>query len=205
MMIFVYALCLVLCGACQPAPGNSSAQEKSGKDPLPSCEWCGAAEAPQELSWETRIEGPDEPGEPLVISGTVFQPDGETPAPNVVLYLYHTNNEGVYPKRGDEKGNARRHGYLRAWLRTGERGQYRFTTIRPAPYPGRTSPAHIHVTVKEPDKPEYWLDSYIFEGDPLITPEHRARLRNRGGSGIVRLEKDDDGVWRAERDIILME
>jgi protocatechuate 3,4-dioxygenase beta subunit len=172
-------------------------------EPLPACEWCGATEAPEELSWETRIAGPDEPGEPLVISGKVLEADGETPAPGVVVYLYHTNAAGVYAKRGDETGNGRRHGYLRAWLRSGPDGRYRFTTIRPAPYPNRTEPAHIHAVLLEPGKPEYWIDSFMFEGDPFITPEVRAPLRNRGGPGIVRLEKDENGTWRGHRDIVL--
>lgn len=174
---------------------ESLAQQAETYEPLPQCEWCGAEEVPAELDWDLRIAGPDEPGEPLVIEGTVYRADGETPVPGVILYLYHTNAEGVYPKRGDEEGNGRRHGYLRGWLRTNEAGRYRFTTIRPAPYPGRDEAAHIHVTVKEPEVPEYWIDSFKFEGDPY--------LENEEGSGIIELRRDDDGVWRGRRDIVL--
>ena len=203
-MRLVFSFCLTLCIALFGGQGSVNAQKSGGDDPLPACEWCGTEEAPPHLSWETRIAGPGEPGEPLVITGTVNLADSKTPAPGVVLYLYHTNSEGVYPKRGDETGNGRRHGYLRGWLRTGTQGEYRFTTIRPAPYPGRSSPAHIHVTIKEPDKSEYWIDSYMFEGDPFLTPEYRAGLRQKGGSGIILLEKDADGVWRGKRDILLV-
>lgn len=164
---------------------------------LPACEWCGAAEAPADLSWQTTIAGPDEPGEPLVITGTVYQPDGQTPAPDVVLYIYHTNEEGIYPKRGDETGNGRRHGYLRSWLRTNEHGQYQFTTIRPRAYPSGTEPAHIHMTVKQPDKDEYWIDSIVFEGDPLLTPD------DLESAGLIRLTRDEAGVWRGHRDLAL--
>lgn len=174
---------------------ESLAQQAETYEPLPLCEWCGAEEVPAQLDWDLRIAGPDEPGEPLVIEGTVYRADGETPAPGVILYLYHTNAEGVYPKRGDEEGNGRRHGYLRGWLRTNEAGRYRFTTIRPAPYPGRDEAAHIHVTVKEPEVPEYWIDSFKFEGDPY--------LENEEGSGIIELRRDDDGIWRGRRDIVL--
>jgi hypothetical protein len=36
--------------------------------------------APQTLSWQARIAPRDEPGQPLVISGTVYAPDGATPS-----------------------------------------------------------------------------------------------------------------------------
>ncbi len=193
------------CVAFQAEPAAANAQRGSSSDPLPACEWCGAAEAPAQLNWEIKIAGPDEPGEPLVITGTVYKADGVTPAPDIVLYVYHTNKEGVYPKRGDETGNGRRHGYLRAWLRTGTRGEYRITTIRPAPYPGRKAPAHIHITITEPDKSEYWIDSILFEGDPFLTPDYRAGLKQKGGSGIIVLEKDAEGVWRGKRDILLLD
>ncbi len=170
---------------------------------LPSCQWCGASEAPASLSWETRISPLDEPGEPLIVEGRVYAADGTTPAPDVLLYVYQTNAAGVYPRLGDETGNARRHGYLRAWMRTDTEGRYRFGTIRPEPYRTRTEPAHIHITVQEPGESEYWIDSYNFDDDPLLTPGVRADLAGLGGSGIMELWRDEDGVWRGERNIVL--
>ena len=49
----------------------------------------------------------------LKITGTVYQNDGKTPAEDVILYIYHTNREGIYQTRGDETGWARRHGFIR--------------------------------------------------------------------------------------------
>jgi len=186
-------LLLLPAASAQPSPA------------LPSCEWCGTGEAPDDLRWETTIAGPDEPGERLTLSGTVYEPDGTTPAPDVVLYLYHTNAEGIYPKRGDETGNARRHGYLRSWVRTDDRGRYRVHTIRPAPYPGRHEPAHIHITVEPPGGDEFWIDSVVFDDDPLLTAEERADRDDRGGSGIVTLTRDDEGRWIGTRDIVIIE
>ncbi len=191
-------LLIPLLAACHATP---DARAQAG-DTEP-CEGCGAFEAPANLDWTTRIAGPDEPGEPLTVSGVVYRPDGRTPAPGVILYLYHTNARGEYPKRGDETGMARRHGYLRSWLRTDAQGRYRFTTIRPGSYPSRNAPQHIHVTVLEPGREEYWLDDFLFDDDPLLTPRERARLRNLGGSGILRLARQASGGWTGTRNIVL--
>ena len=48
----------------------------------------------------------------------------------------------------------------------------------------RPEPEHIHLTVKEPGKNEYYLDDYLFEDDPILTDQKRKLLSNRGGSGI---------------------
>ena len=38
----------------------------------------------------------------FVISGTVYKLDGKTPAPNVIMYFYQTDENGIYVKQGDE-------------------------------------------------------------------------------------------------------
>lgn len=169
------------------------------------CEWCGAAEAPDDLSWETTIADENEPGERLVVSGTVFEEDGKTPVANVLIYVYHTNVEGVYPKRGDETGNGRRHGYLRAWMRTDEQGRYRFDTIRPAPYHTHGGePAHIHYTIQPDGGREYWLDAAWFADDPRVTEEELEKVQRRGGfTNVMDVKLDAGGVWHGRRDIVL--
>jgi protocatechuate 3,4-dioxygenase beta subunit len=141
-------------------------------------------------------------GTRIRISGTVYQPDGKTPAPGVILYVYHTNREGIYPRRGGETGWGLRHGYIRGWVKTGRDGRYTFYTTMPGSYPGRTDPAHIHATVLEPDGKYYWIVDYLFEGDPKLTDAERSRPSPRGGSGIIAL-KQEGGLMVAQRDIIL--
>ncbi|HNP18503.1 MAG TPA: intradiol ring-cleavage dioxygenase [Fulvivirga sp.] len=138
----------------------------------------------------------------IKITGTVFQKDGHTPAKNVILYVYQTNSKGIYEKREGETGWAQRHGHFRGWMKTNADGQYTFYTFRPGSYPNTSEPQHIHLTVKEPDKNEYYLDSYIFDDDPLLTKAKRERLDNRGGSGIIKLQSGDS-ISIAKRDIIL--
>ncbi len=138
----------------------------------------------------------------LKLSGTVFQQDGKTPAPDVIIYIYHTDQKGLYTKREPSEGWAKRHGYLRGWVKTDAKGKYTFYTFPPAPYPGDAEPEHIHMTVKEPGKNEYYIDVVVFEGDPLLTDEEKGKLENRGGSGIVKV-KLEHGIGVAKRDIIL--
>ena len=168
------------------------------------CEGCEAAHMgrPRELASSVRIAPEGEPGEPLEMRGRVLRLDGRTPAPGVVLYLYHTDAKGIYPPAPGAEGFVRRHGRLRGWVKTDARGEYAFRTIRPAAYPSREEPAHIHVIVSEPGLNEYYIDDYVFDDDPLLTPARRGRLRQQGGSGVVNLVKKD-GVWRGARDIVL--
>src|SRR5215211_5595781 len=171
-----------------------------------SCEGCEAIyESPipfEKLGPVDSLPDFGEPGPKLVISGVVYQSDGKTPAPNVVLYVYHTDQAGNYSKKGGEKGWALRHGYIRGWVKTNEKGEYRLYTLRPASYPNTRITQHIHPTIKEPDKNEYWIDSYLFEDDPFLTKEERNRQEERGGNGIIKLEKRD-GILYGTRNIIL--
>jgi len=87
-------------------------------------------------------------------------------------------------------------------MRTNADGAYEFRTIRPSPYPGRNIPAHVHAYVSAPDYPEYWIEDYLFDGDPLITSEVRQKLVGTGTfSSILKLTCSGDGVLRGARDI----
>ncbi|WP_113662620.1 dioxygenase family protein [Pedobacter nanyangensis] len=138
----------------------------------------------------------------LKISGKVFKADGKTPAKDVIIYIYHTNRKGIYEQKGDETKWAKKHGFIRGWVKTGTDGRYTFFTFRPASYPDGSEPAHIHITIKEPHVNEYYLDEYLFEDDPLLTPDIRKKQQNRGGSGIVK-PVFQNGMLTVERDIIL--
>lgn len=168
------------------------------------CDGCDEMfiDMPASISWSSMITTPGEPGEPLIITGTVYKSDGTTPAPNILLYVYHTDNEGLYSK-GPSQNATLRHGHLRGWIKTDATGKYQFTTIRPAPYPNRKDPAHIHPIIKEPGLSRYWIDEYLFNDDPLVTKKIRTDAENRGGSGIITITKNQAGIWMGRRDIIL--
>lgn len=138
----------------------------------------------------------------LKIMGKVFKADGKTPAKDVIIYIYHTNRQGIYELKGDETGWAKRHGFIRGWIKTGADGSYTFYTFRPAAYPDRSEPEHIHITIKEPNVNEYYIDDYLFEDAPLLTANIRKKQQNRGGSGIVK-PLLQNGMMTIKRNIIL--
>ena len=140
----------------------------------------------------------------LRLTGTIYEPDGKTPAEGVVLYIHHTNAQGVYPTKGDEEGWAKRHGYLRGWTQTGKDGKFTFYTQVPGEYPTRNTPAHIHPYILEPNGKYYWMESYFFEGDELLSKEHVPTNPRGGTPGVVELQKQN-GMYEVERNFILGE
>ena len=196
-LILAAAACLLLTGsACaallEPVTG------------LP-CEGCEAVfeGLPTQIHSRTRIATPSEPGQPMVLRGTVFGQNGK-PRQGVVVYAYQTNARGIYPTSERTKGRAsHRHGLLRGWALTGANGRYVFDTIRPAGYPGTDLPQHIHMHVIERGCATYYIDDVLFTDDPRLTPEQiRRHDRKRAGSGVATpvMEK---GSWQVKRDIRL--
>lgn len=169
------------------------------------CEGCeGIFESPvpfEQLNNVDTLPGFNDAGPKIEISGTIYQRDGKTPAKDVVLYIYHTDQTGIYPTKGNEKGWGKRHGYMRGWVKTDKNGFYKFYTLVPASYPNSKNPKHIHPTIKEADKNEYWIDEFLFADDPYLQHEQSSRPP-RGGDGILK-PVAKDGMLRATRNIIL--
>ena len=163
-------------------------------------EWSGAISTPVDVSWKTVLSNETDKGEPIEISGTVFQADGKTPAPNTLIYLYHTDFEGYYGRKKDEH----KHGRYRGWMLSDKDGRYSFKSIKPAPYPENRFAAHIHMTVTTVKMREDWIDSILFEGDRLISQQERNMAGKKGGfQPILTLEKGKDALLRATRNIQL--
>jgi protocatechuate 3,4-dioxygenase beta subunit len=137
----------------------------------------------------------------LMVSGVIYQSDGKTPASGTILYYYQTNESGLYAPATNQT-IARRHGGLRGWVKTNDRGEYRIFTIKPGPYPGRDIPAHIHMVIKERSLNEYYIDDIQFDDDPLLTSAVRKKNTNRAGSGVM-ITWESDGILHAERNITL--
>lgn len=159
---------------------------------------------PKNISSIDTSSGWNEEGQKLIITGTTFQLDGKTPAPNVVIYYWQTDNNGYYSPKAEMDEKAKKHGHIRGWVKTDANGKYTIKTIRPAPYPNDILPAHIHLSIKEPDiENEYYTDEINFDDDKLLIPHlKKYRQENRGGSGITRILLKDS-LQIAEHDIIL--
>jgi protocatechuate 3,4-dioxygenase beta subunit len=140
------------------------------------------------------IAGQSEPGVKLVITGTVFKADGETPFPDVVIYAYHTDNKGIYSKIGNETGIQKQHGRLHGWCRTDKNGKYEIQTIRPARYPESTAPEHIHAAVKTDSGQMHWIADFVFKDDKYVN--------DKDGNGVVDVRMRDN-IWTGKRDIVI--
>ncbi|SKA20769.1 dioxygenase family protein [Sediminibacterium ginsengisoli] len=159
---------------------------------------------PETIQSEDTSPGWNEKGQKLIVTGTVFQLDGQTPASDVIIYYWQTDHDGYYSPRPGMAEKAQRHGHIRGWVKTGKDGKYTIRTIRPAPYPNDILPAHIHLAIKEPDLAnEYYTDEINFDDDKLLIPHFKKYpQQNRGGSGIVRVLLKDS-LQIAEHDIVL--
>lgn len=108
-----------------------------------------------EAPFRTRIASRDEPGERLLIEGTVS--DCKGPIAGAVVEIWQANADGCYSINEDcgvVPGNPD-HFRLRGRVGTGESGDYAFETIKPAPYatgPGRFRPSHIHYRIAAPGR-----------------------------------------------------
>jgi protocatechuate 3,4-dioxygenase beta subunit len=102
-------------------------------------------------------------GEPLVVSGRVLGRDGR-PIANARVEIWQTNARGRYHHEGDASPAPLDPGF-QGWGRTetGADGGYRFRTIRPLAYSGRTP--HIHFAVTAPGARAFYTQMY-FAGAP---------------------------------------
>ncbi len=85
-------------------------------------------------------------GVPLTIVGRVRDTDGR-PLPGVLVEIWQTNARGRYHHPHDDSPqplDPNFAGYGRA--ATGSRGEYRFRSVQPASYPGRTPHVHFRLS-----------------------------------------------------------
>lgn len=200
-LIMLIVLCITFKGCGQVNTQKPEKIIKVGD----GCEGCMAVyESPvpfEKLNYADTLPDFFEPGPNMVISGIIYDINGK-PAKDIVLFIYHTDQKGNYSTKGGEKGWAKRQGYIRGWMKTNEKGEYKFYTLRPASYPKSNNPQHIHPTIKEPGKSEYWIDEFVFDDDPYLTAEHRKNNPLRGGDGIITL-KNENGMLTGHRNIYL--
>lgn len=125
---------------------------------------------PPQVGSHGTIAPKDEPGAPMRLEGRLLTNNGRAAIRDAIVFAWQTDAEGRYDRPGTPLHSWRLYG----WAKTDAAGRFTFTTIRPASYPSRTEPAHVHFSVERRDGRRYFVPSLMFEGDPLITPSTRA-------------------------------
>ncbi len=218
LLILLYVLPgVVACGQNRDQQTNSTTSVSKTTTSEPPSYCCVFDEVQKALGHKLKIAADTQPGQRIIISGVVYQSDGKTPAQNVLMYFYQTNSSGRYSKHGNEDRSsfAWWHGYTRGFLRTNDKGEYEINTIKPAPYPARIEPAHIHCIVKSPKQKRcYYIADFVFKGDELLSQKtwsatsqfwKSVGVDNNPDYGGVSLNKTPGNILEGKRDIILFD
>ncbi len=202
-LFFLFLISLTNCnGQEKPTTENKHNKTLENKIVGGGCDGCELMYVgmPKNIQSVDTSSAWNETAQRILITGKVLKIDGKTPAPNVIVYYWQTDNNGYY---SNGKGKTERHGGIRGWVKSDEQGNYSIYTIRPGNYPNTDMPAHIHLSIKEPNiEDEYYTDELVFDDDPKLTGTKRKKLENRGGSGVLRPLIDKD-MQVAEHNIIL--
>ena len=152
-----------------------------------------------------------EPGDRLVVSGTVLSADCRTPIPGALVEVWQANHAGVYDTNLPGNFTEVTTFHLRGMLYTNEQGRYEIETIMPGRYPippnlpglekyaGLTRPAHVHFRVMESLHIPLTTQLY-FKGDPYIAGDPFASHKSTLAVDL----KPDGQVRRGVFDIVLV-
>ncbi|MDO5971430.1 hypothetical protein Q4Q35_16610 [Flavivirga aquimarina] len=135
----------------------------------------------------------------LKIEGTIYESDGVTPAKNVLLFIHQADEDGNFELK---KYNKKRYVHHRGWVKTDADGHYTFYTFVPGKYIYGNELKQILPIIKEPGKPEYKIETFLFDDDPLLSNKRSKVKREDVGDRILKLDKKE-GLFVAKRDIIL--
>ncbi len=158
--------------------------------------------APEKAPSKINITDKNEPGEPLIVTGRVTGSDGKS-IRGVSIFVYHTDASGKYDPAVSLSGGGNPR--LRGYMRTDADGRYSFATIRPAPYPGGTIPAHIHYAIIPPGYSS--LDLAFKEGalqEPEVVFSDDPQASNRRSHAVlINATKDARGTWHVKQNFVL--
>ena len=132
------------------------------------------------------LREPGAGGEPLIFEGLVLTPDCR-PVPGAVIDIWHSDERGRYDNRGFRY---RGHQFVDA------AGAFRFLTVRPGVYTGRTP--HIHVKAQgEGTRP---LTTQVYFPDEADRNERDGIYRD---DLLLRLDRNAAGMRRGRFDFVL--
>jgi protocatechuate 3,4-dioxygenase beta subunit len=127
------ASCLALFTSCSGQPNNTTPNTVAQTGRVGGeCEagYCDLMYLgmPETITEVDTSAGWYEQGQKLVVTGTVFQLDGKTPAPDVIIYYHHTDHKGYYSPGDGKPENRTRHGHIRGWVKSDAHGKYTIYT-----------------------------------------------------------------------------
>lgn len=135
----------------------------------------------------------------LKITGIIYENDGVTPAKNVMLFIHQTDENGNFELKRENK---KRYVHHRGWVKTDDDGKYTFYTFVPGKYMFSNELKQILPIIKEPNKPEYKIETFLFDNDPQLTGKCRSKVEETNPNRILKLDKKE-GLFVAKRDIVL--
>jgi protocatechuate 3,4-dioxygenase beta subunit len=140
-------------------------------------------------------------GRLLNLGGRILGPDGK-PAPGLRVEIWQCDANGVYHHPGDRRGPADPNFQGFGHTVADDRGAYRFRTIVPTVYPGRTP--HIHFKILGADVEALTTQMYV-AGNPENERDGLYRRLGRASELVtVALEPDgENGAMRGLFDIFL--
>lgn len=136
----------------------------------------------------------------LKLTGIIYQNDGVTPAKDVILFIEQPDEDGDFDlrKTGDD-----RYVFHRSWVKTDEDGRYTLYTFVPGGDRRYNQLQQIFPLIKAPSKQVYEVDTFLFDEDPLLTKLCRKRMAKKGDVTRILKLKTEEGIYVAERNIIL--
>ena len=107
-----------------PIVGAETSSVVTDRKTPPSAKGGGQLQKPElkgskDLDWKTVIVSKEEPGEPLLVCGVIYGPDGKTPVEGATVYVYQTDANGYY-YQGNKTGPPR----LQGRMLTNSSGKY---------------------------------------------------------------------------------
>lgn len=138
-------------------------------------------------------------GQPAWVTGTVTDTRG-TPLAGGVIEIWQCDQDGHYHHPGDGgKADPAFQGFGKVTL--GKDGGYRFRTLKPAPYSGRTP--HIHVKVRLEGQ-ELLTTQFYVQGDPGNARDFLwRRLGEEGQAALTRPFVNSPDGLKAEYAVVV--
>ena len=148
----------------------------------------------------TRMAGkPPASGTPLEVTGVVVDRTGK-PRANARVEVWQCDAFGQYHHVGEPEGSGDPNFQGFGAVNTDAEGRYRFRTIKPVPYPGRTP--HIHFAVLENGRRRLTSQMFV-EGEPGNARDGLYRYLGAEARRVTLKLEESSGVQRGALDIVL--